>query len=167
MRMLLVVTSSLSCGEGGIRTPGTVARTPHFECGPIDHSGTSPFRRGRRISPLLPIQNRCFGTANIDIFFVSAHFCAKKITFASKKAFRDPLAAAFSDLFVPLAPAKMRPTGKNDGKFAFAGAYSYLCQRTDPPCPCSIFRVRPFIRVNDTKTGTVFVCYMEELTQTF
>ena len=30
------------CGERGIRTPGTVARTPHFECGPIDHSGISP-----------------------------------------------------------------------------------------------------------------------------
>ena len=29
-------------GEGGIRTPGTVASTPHFECGPFDHSGTSP-----------------------------------------------------------------------------------------------------------------------------
>ncbi len=29
-------------GERGIRTPGTVARTPHFECGPIDHSGISP-----------------------------------------------------------------------------------------------------------------------------
>ena len=31
-----------SCGKGGIRTPGTVTRTPHFECGPIDHSGTFP-----------------------------------------------------------------------------------------------------------------------------
>ena len=29
-------------GEGGIRTPGTLARTPHFECGAIDHSATSP-----------------------------------------------------------------------------------------------------------------------------
>jgi Malate/L-lactate dehydrogenase len=29
-------------GEGGIRTPGTFARTPHFECGAIDHSATSP-----------------------------------------------------------------------------------------------------------------------------
>ena len=29
-------------GERGIRTPGTVTRTPHFECGPIDHSGISP-----------------------------------------------------------------------------------------------------------------------------
>ena len=32
----------LPCGERGIRTPGTVTRTPHFECGPIDHSGISP-----------------------------------------------------------------------------------------------------------------------------
>ncbi len=29
-------------GEGGIRTPGTVARTPHFECGSFGHSDTSP-----------------------------------------------------------------------------------------------------------------------------
>ena len=31
-------------GEGGIRTPGALARTPHFECGAIDHSATSPGR---------------------------------------------------------------------------------------------------------------------------
>ena len=31
-----------SGGEGGIRTPDTVARMPHFECGAIDHSATSP-----------------------------------------------------------------------------------------------------------------------------
>ena len=30
------------CGKRGIRTPGTVARSPHFECGPIDHSGIFP-----------------------------------------------------------------------------------------------------------------------------
>ncbi len=29
-------------GEGGIRTHGTVARTPHFECGAFDLSATSP-----------------------------------------------------------------------------------------------------------------------------
>ena len=29
-------------GEGGIRTHGTVAHTPHFECGAFDHSATSP-----------------------------------------------------------------------------------------------------------------------------
>lgn len=34
--------SSFFGGERGIRTPGTVTRTPHFECGPIDHSGISP-----------------------------------------------------------------------------------------------------------------------------
>ena len=38
-----VALTCVPCGERGIRTPGTVARTPHFECGPIDHSGISPF----------------------------------------------------------------------------------------------------------------------------
>ena len=42
-------------GEGGIRTPGTLARTPHFECGAIDHSATSPGRaaKGAFASPLV------------------------------------------------------------------------------------------------------------------
>ncbi len=31
-----------SCGKGGIRTPDTLAGTPHFECGPFNHSGTFP-----------------------------------------------------------------------------------------------------------------------------
>ncbi len=35
-------------GEGGIRTHGTVARTPHFECGAFDHSATSPLESARR-----------------------------------------------------------------------------------------------------------------------
>ena len=40
------IFEGLSGGEGGIRTPGGVAPTPHFECGAFDHSATSP--RGRR-----------------------------------------------------------------------------------------------------------------------
>jgi hypothetical protein len=32
-------------GEGEIRTPGTLARTSHFECDAIDHSATSPHQR--------------------------------------------------------------------------------------------------------------------------
>ncbi len=32
-------------GEGGIRTLGTLARTPDFESGTFDHSATSPQRR--------------------------------------------------------------------------------------------------------------------------
>ena len=32
-------------GEGGIRTPDTVARMPHFECGAFNRSATSPVRR--------------------------------------------------------------------------------------------------------------------------
>ena len=33
----------LFCGKTGIRTLGTVTRSPHFECGPIDHSGIFPY----------------------------------------------------------------------------------------------------------------------------
>src|SRR5262249_39862431 len=29
-------------GEGGIRTPDTLASMPHFECGAFNHSATSP-----------------------------------------------------------------------------------------------------------------------------
>ena len=32
----------ISGGEGGIRTPDTVTRMPHFECGAFNHSATSP-----------------------------------------------------------------------------------------------------------------------------
>src|SRR5579871_3791261 len=35
-----------SGGEGGIRTPDTVARMPHFECGAFNHSATSPQTQG-------------------------------------------------------------------------------------------------------------------------
>jgi hypothetical protein len=31
-----------SGGEGGIRTPDTVTRMPHFECGAFNRSATSP-----------------------------------------------------------------------------------------------------------------------------
>src|SRR5262249_54739046 len=30
-------------GEGGIRTPDTVTRMPHLECGAFNHSATSPW----------------------------------------------------------------------------------------------------------------------------
>ena len=38
------------CGKTGIRTLGTVARSPHFECGPIDHSGISPYNAPRSVA---------------------------------------------------------------------------------------------------------------------
>lgn len=37
----------LTGGEGGIRTPDTLASMPHFECGAFDHSATSPRGHGR------------------------------------------------------------------------------------------------------------------------
>src|SRR5579864_4819658 len=39
-------------GEGGIRTPDTVARMPHFECGAFNHSATSPEPRRATKSPI-------------------------------------------------------------------------------------------------------------------
>ena len=50
------ISTALS-GKRGIRTPGTVARTPHFECGPFDHSGIFPMR---------------FAVANVRIYFLIA-----------------------------------------------------------------------------------------------
>src|SRR5271167_3515861 len=38
----LTVKSCFSGGEGGIRTPDTLTGMPHFECGGINHSPTSP-----------------------------------------------------------------------------------------------------------------------------
>jgi hypothetical protein len=38
-------------GEGGIRTPDTVARMPHFECGAFNHSATSPGAERRALRP--------------------------------------------------------------------------------------------------------------------
>jgi hypothetical protein len=34
--------AGLTGGQGGIRTHGTLAGSPHFECGAIDHSTTCP-----------------------------------------------------------------------------------------------------------------------------
>src|SRR5215813_7580243 len=36
-------TNKMLGGEGGIRTPDTVTRMPHFECGAFNHSATSPW----------------------------------------------------------------------------------------------------------------------------
>src|SRR5262249_46888010 len=44
------LTSEMS-GEGGIRTPDTVTRMPHFECGAFNHSATSPWPQKGQISP--------------------------------------------------------------------------------------------------------------------
>ena len=38
--------SRLAGGRGEIRTPETVTRLPHFECGAIDHSATLPALHG-------------------------------------------------------------------------------------------------------------------------
>ena len=66
------IWSAVFCfgGKTGIRTLGTVARSPHFECGPIDHSGISPGP-----SPTLRPVIR---SANIAIFRKKSIFGTKK-----------------------------------------------------------------------------------------
>jgi hypothetical protein len=46
-------------GEGGIRTPDTVARMPHFECGAFNRSATSP---EPKMSLKKPDLNGCYLT---------------------------------------------------------------------------------------------------------
>ncbi len=41
-RLVFIGGYAKSGGEGGIRTPDTLASMPHFECGAFDHSATSP-----------------------------------------------------------------------------------------------------------------------------
>src|SRR5664279_103755 len=40
-------------GDGGIRTPDTVARMPHFECGAFNRSATSPEPKQSLKKPVL------------------------------------------------------------------------------------------------------------------
>ncbi len=40
--LFYMIKDSRIGGEGGIRTLGTFYRTPDFQSGPFDHSGTSP-----------------------------------------------------------------------------------------------------------------------------
>src|SRR3954462_5631072 len=65
-------------GEGGIRTPGTVARTPHFECGAIEHSATSPWSRrqlarsiGRYVSNAARRNKSAGGTIEIVVLIAT------------------------------------------------------------------------------------------------
>ena len=44
---------SIDSGKRGIRTPGTVTRSPHFECGPFDHSGIFPFFDAAKVAIFL------------------------------------------------------------------------------------------------------------------
>ena len=149
------------CGEGGIRTPGTVARTPHFECGPIDHSGTSPFRSREEDLPRSPDPKPLFWDCKYrHIFYFRTFSCGKNHIWL-KKRLRRPCFCRFSGIIRTFDFVEDTPARQNAGKFAFAFAGSYLCKRTDPLRACSIFRARPFIKMNDTKTGTVFVWYLK------
>jgi hypothetical protein len=46
------MTKKFTCGERGIRTPGTVTSTTVFETVPFDRSGSSPFKINANIKNL-------------------------------------------------------------------------------------------------------------------
>ena len=115
-------------GKRGIRTPGTVARSPHFECGPIDHSGIFPCS----VVPREP-RKRWFWDCKYRTYFLFPHrFVRKFLPCVEKKRLR----AAFSGHFTN---------------------YSYLCKVRTPACRAQYFRLRTVYCTDDTKTGTVFV----------
>ncbi len=58
----MFVALFLWSGKRGIRTPGTVTRTPHFECGPIDHSGIFPIPCRKRSPADSPALTGCKDT---------------------------------------------------------------------------------------------------------
>ena len=47
-------------GEGGIRTPDRLAPMPHFECGTINHSATSPGANQGKSGPEVGASSRAF-----------------------------------------------------------------------------------------------------------
>ena len=74
------------CGKRGIRTPGTVTRTPHFECGPIDHSGIFP-NAGAKVAFFLQITKKNpFFFALYVAFFLRM---SKKVHFTSFYVLRN------------------------------------------------------------------------------
>lgn len=108
------IWSAVFCfgGKTGIRTLGTVARSPHFECGPIDHSGTSPFRSREEDLPRSPDPKPLFWDCKYrHIFYFRTFSCGKNHIWL-KKRLRSPVSAAFPELFVPLTSSKIRPPGK-------------------------------------------------------
>ena len=58
------LVSRAAGGEGGIRTHGTVARTPHFECGAFDHSATSPLEQAFADGSRLLVEKRAPSSAS-------------------------------------------------------------------------------------------------------
>ena len=89
---------TLYCGERGIRTPGTVARTPHFECGPIDHSGTSPFWSREEGLPRSPDPKPLFWDCKYrHIFYFRTFSCGKNYIWL-KKRLRRPCFCHFSGI---------------------------------------------------------------------
>ena len=119
------------------------------------------FGRGRRTCARSPDPKPLFWDCKYrHIFYFRTFSCGKNHIWL-KKRLRRPCFCRFSGIISTFDFVEDTPARQNAGKFAFSFAGSYLCKRTDPLRACSIFRARPFIKMNDTKTGTVFVWYLK------
>src|SRR6266567_1860564 len=78
-------------GEGGIRTPDTVTRMPHFECGAFNHSATSPWQQGAKTS--------------------AARLCIQRV----KAKQEQPLGASADYRRTPHPGASRRPSPQGEG----------------------------------------------------
>ncbi len=130
---------TLCCGERGIRTPGTVARSPHFECGPIDHSGISPI-----------------ASANIEIIFLFVQISARFFFVFPFFGHFDPLAGRFNPAFGGFMPRVYDISGK---------LYTFVYRKvvSDGYEPWFV-RFRKEVRIKwsiHTKKGTIFVTYVK------
>ena len=130
---------------------------PRYSC-PYTAFRVRPDRPLRHLS-LIPKQ-RFWDCKYRHIFYFRTFSCGKNHIWL-KKRLRRPCFCRFSGIIRTFDFVEDTPARQNAGKFAFAFAGSYLCKRTDPLRACSIFRARPFIKMNDTKTGTVFVWYLK------
>ena len=127
------------CGERGIRTPGTVARSPHFECGPIDHSGISPI-----------------ASANIEIIFLFVQISARFFFVFPFFGHFDPLAGRFNPAFGGFMLRVYDISGK---------LYTFVYRKvvSDGYEPWFV-RFRKEVRIKwsiHTKKGTIFVTYVK------
>ena len=134
------------CGERGIRTPGTVARTPHFECGPIDHSGISP---KKNMSLKLSFRE-CKYRHNF-------YFCVSSDRKKNAKTRKIPCGIRrIAQLFVSLTSLKILLLGKAQINLALPSLIRIFGFAEDTPASTKSKRVWfcfRLIRIFDQRTG--------------
>jgi hypothetical protein len=129
-----------SGGEGGIRTPGTLASTPHFECGAFNHSATSPaLSSGRRLTWTRANRPHASDRFRSDACLSRADACLSRAEVRSK---------THGAGWLPTAPHLKAARGITGSVSARKrGCESYCPQRREPT-PCETNRACSAQQVN-------------------